>query len=67
MNGNKFATGEILRKAVEVVKGRILAGLASWFSRTLLQIMWATKTRMHHNYCHVHNLGKLSKTLAGQP
>jgi hypothetical protein len=26
MNGNKFATGQILRKTVEVVKGRILAG-----------------------------------------
>jgi hypothetical protein len=26
MNGNKFATGEILRKPVEVVKERILAG-----------------------------------------
>jgi hypothetical protein len=26
MNGNKFATGEILRKPVEDVKGRILAG-----------------------------------------
>jgi hypothetical protein len=26
MNGNKFATGENLRKPVEVVKGRILAG-----------------------------------------
>jgi hypothetical protein len=26
MNGNKFATGEILRKPVEVVKRRILAG-----------------------------------------
>jgi hypothetical protein len=26
MNGNKFATGELLRKLVEVVKGRILAG-----------------------------------------
>jgi hypothetical protein len=26
MNGNKFATGEILKKPVEVVKGRILAG-----------------------------------------
>jgi hypothetical protein len=25
MNGNKFATGQILRKPVEVVKGRILA------------------------------------------
>jgi hypothetical protein len=25
-NGNKFASGEILRKPVEVVKGRILAG-----------------------------------------
>jgi hypothetical protein len=28
MNGNKFATGQILKKLVEVVKGRILAGLA---------------------------------------
>jgi hypothetical protein len=26
MNSNKFATGQILRKLVEVVKGRILAG-----------------------------------------
>jgi hypothetical protein len=26
MNGNKFATGQILRKPVEVVKGRVLAG-----------------------------------------
>ena len=26
MNGNKLATGQILRKPVEVVKGRILAG-----------------------------------------
>jgi hypothetical protein len=25
INGNKFATGQILRKPVEVVKGRILA------------------------------------------
>jgi hypothetical protein len=28
INGNKFATGEILEKPVEVVKGRILAGWA---------------------------------------
>jgi hypothetical protein len=26
MNGNKFATGQILGKLVEVVKGQILAG-----------------------------------------
>ena len=28
MNGNKLATGQILKKPVEVVKGRILAGWA---------------------------------------
>ena len=28
MNGNKFATGQTLKNPVEVVKGRILAGLA---------------------------------------
>ena len=28
MNGNNFATGQILKKPVEVVKGRILAGWA---------------------------------------
>jgi hypothetical protein len=28
MNGNKFATGQILGKLVEVVKGQILAGWA---------------------------------------
>jgi hypothetical protein len=26
INGNKFASGEIVRKLVEVMKGRILAG-----------------------------------------
>jgi hypothetical protein len=26
MNGNKFGTGQILKKPVEVVKGQILAG-----------------------------------------
>ena len=28
INGNKFATGQILEKPVEVVKGQILAGWA---------------------------------------
>jgi hypothetical protein len=32
MNGNKFATGQILKKPVEVVKGRILAGWAQKFA-----------------------------------
>jgi hypothetical protein len=32
MNGNKFATGENLRKPVEVVKGQILAADFSWLS-----------------------------------
>ena len=41
MNGNKFATGNILRKPVEVVKGRILAGWAQkppepWFKLLVL-------------------------------
>jgi hypothetical protein len=35
INGNKFATGQILGKPVEVVRGRILAGLSSKVSRTL--------------------------------
>jgi hypothetical protein len=26
INGNKFATGQILKKPIEIVKGRILAG-----------------------------------------
>ena len=39
MNGNKFATGEIVRKPVEVVKGRILVG-------------WAQKSpEPYYNYC----------------
>ena len=36
MNGNKFATGQILRKPVEVVKGRILGWLSSKASGTLV-------------------------------
>jgi hypothetical protein len=28
INGNKFTTGQILKKPVEIVKGRILAGWA---------------------------------------
>jgi hypothetical protein len=35
INGNKFATGQILRKPVEVVKGRIFSWLSSKVSRTL--------------------------------
>jgi hypothetical protein len=35
MNGNKFATGQILRKPVEVVKGRDFSWWSSKVSRTL--------------------------------
>ena len=35
MHGNQFATGQILRKPVEVVKGQILAEWAQKSSRTL--------------------------------
>jgi hypothetical protein len=35
INGNKFATGQILKKPVEVVKGRIFSWLSSKVSRTL--------------------------------
>jgi hypothetical protein len=31
INGNKFATGQILKKLVDIVKGRILAGRAQKF------------------------------------
>ena len=34
INDNKFATGQILKKPVEVVKGQILAG---WARKTLFQ------------------------------
>ena len=36
MNGNKFATGQILGKPVEVVKGADFSRLSSKVSRTLL-------------------------------
>jgi hypothetical protein len=39
MNGNKFATGEILKKPVEVVKGQILAGWAQKSSEPCYFIM----------------------------
>ena len=39
MNGNKFATGQILKKPVEVVKGRILAGWAQKSPEPLLQTL----------------------------
>jgi hypothetical protein len=35
LNGNKFATGQILRKPVEVVEGADLSWLSSKVSRTL--------------------------------
>ena len=40
INGNKFATGQILKNPVEIVKGRILAGLGQkspepWYSLSL--------------------------------
>ena len=36
MNGNKFATGQILEKPVEVVKGADFSRWSSKVSRTLL-------------------------------
>ena len=39
INGNKFATGQILEKPVEVVKGRILGPLHTWAkSRDLVMV-----------------------------
>ena len=37
MNGNKFATGQILEKPIEVVKGRIFSWLSSKVSRTMVR------------------------------
>ena len=42
MNGNKFATGQILRKAVEVVKGRIFSWWSSKVARTLYQMTYVS-------------------------
>jgi hypothetical protein len=39
-NGNKFATGQILQKPVEVVKGRILAGWAQKSPEPCLNPRW---------------------------
>ena len=38
INGNKFATGQILKKPVEVVKGRILAG---WVQKPPKPCFWS--------------------------
>ena len=46
MNGNKFATGEILKKPVEVVKGRILVGWAQKSPEPWLGL-WSLNTRTH--------------------
>ena len=44
INGNKFATGQILREPVEVVKGRIVAGWAQEFPEPYLQyVYWSTR------------------------
>ena len=54
MNGNKFATGEILEKPVEVVKGRILAGWAQKSpgpcSCLSAQTIWAMNTHISFFY-----------------
>ena len=39
-NGNKFASGQILKKPVEVVKGADFSWLSSKVSQTLLQLSW---------------------------
>jgi hypothetical protein len=44
INGNKFATGQILRKQVDVVKGWILAGWAQKFPEPWGKVcMWNLK------------------------
>jgi hypothetical protein len=49
INGNKFATGQILGKAVEVVKGRILAGWAQKVPKPCTPPVWSVaRTHDHH-------------------
>ena len=44
INGNKFATGQILKKPVEVVKGRILAGWAQKSPKRCIHCMDKNKS-----------------------
>ena len=48
MNGNKFATGEIVGKPVEVVKGRILAGWAQKSPKPWVVLLhWSSQLDIH--------------------
>jgi hypothetical protein len=45
MNGNKFATGQILKKTLEVVKGRVSKSPKPlkwrWMERTIIWKLWS--------------------------
>ena len=57
INGNKFATGQILEKPVEVVKGQILAGWAPKFPEPCLY-----DSEMNTKYsCVVKEIGQCSE------
>ena len=54
MNGNKFATGQILKKPVEVVKERILAGWAQKSPESLAGARPGTRTPTGHREIATH-------------
>ena len=54
IDGNKFATGQTLKKPIEVVKGRILAG---WAQKSHTPSSRLNEyTVLWHLVCHLHRL-----------